>query len=947
MDRFAKLTGRRYRLFEYAGHPEADRIIVVMGSAVETIHETVDHLVQKGERVGLLKVRLFRPFDVAAFLEAIPKTVKRVTVLDRTKEAGSVGDPLWQDVVSAFAEGRRRGMRAGLPEPLMIAGRYGLSSKEFTPAMVKAIYDDLAKPEPRSHYTVGINDDVTHRSLPYDTSFDVEQADVVRAVFYGLGSDGTVGSNKNTIKIIGDDTDLFAQGYFVYDSRKSGSTTVSHLRFGPRPIRSSYLVKDASFIGCHQPTFLDRYDVVELARPGATLLLNVPWKPEEVWAHLTSELQTELIAKKIRLVVIDAVAVAEKAGMGKTLGTVMQACFFALSGVLPKTEAIAAIKKAIKKTFGKRGDVVVQRNYVAVDLAVESMHDVPIPAKVTATHVRPSVLADTGHAPPPFVQNVTATMIAGKGDTLPVSAFPVDGTWPVGTACFEKRSTALDLPQWDPAICIQCNKCSLICPHAAIRTQIFDTACLADAPPGFVSTIYKAKDHAGKGYVVQVAPDDCTGCGLCVAFCPVKDKTNPRHKAIDMVDATERKPIERPRFKFVSDLPAADRRTVSLDVKGSQLLQPLFEFSGACGGCGETSYVKLLSQLFGDRTIVANATGCSSIYGGNLPTTPWRADAKGRGPAWCNSLFEDNAEFGLGLRVSLDAKRNQAERLVRTLAGRVGDSLATAILEAKQDSDVGIEEQRARVVTLRDKLRAVEGPEAKVLDHLADALVRKCVWILGGDGWAYDIGFGGLDHVLATGANVNVLVLDTEVYSNTGGQQSKATPTGAAAKFAAAGKEGPKKDLALLATTYGHVYVARVAMGAKDKQTVDAFREAESWDGPSLIIAYSHCIAHGYDLVCGAEQQRLAVDSGVWPLFRYDPRRKAKGEAPMVLDSGSTSAKGKVAEYMRNEGRFRAVELQNPERFARLVQSAEQQAEQRLSLYQQLAGIKVPVGGAS
>ncbi len=945
MDRFATLTGRRYSLFDYVGHPEADRVIVVMGSAAEAVHETVEWLLARGERVGVLKVRLYRPFDVAAFLEALPKSAKRVAVLDRTKEAGAIGDPLWLDVVAALAEGRRRGMRAGMPEPIVVAGRYGLSSKEFTPGMVKGILDDLERSEPRSHYTVGIKDDVSHRSLDYDPDFEVEPPDVVRAVFFGLGSDGTVGSNKNTIKIIGEDTALFAQGYFVYDSRKSGSTTVSHLRFGPRPIRSTYLVRDASFIGCHHPQFLERYDVLELARHGATLLLNAPWKPEEVWDHLPSEVQSSILEKKLRVVVVDANSVAEEAGLAGTLGTVMQACFFALSEVLPKDAALDAIKGAIKKTYGKRGDVVVQRNFVAVDLAVRRMSEVPIPARVTSTRARPPVLTDLGRKPPSFVERVTAAMIAGKGDLLPVSAFPVDGTWPVGTAEWEKRSTALELPAWDPVVCIQCNKCALICPHAAIRTQVFDPARLAAAPEGFVSSTYKAKDHAGQAYVVQVAPDDCTGCGLCVAFCPAKDKSNPRHKAIDMVDAAARKPVERERFKFVSALPAVDRRTVHLDVKGSQLLEPLFEFSGACAGCGETPYLKLLSQLFGDRAVIANATGCSSIYGGNLPTTPWRTDANGRGPAWANSLFEDNAEFGLGLRLGLDAQRVQAQRLLRTLGSRVGDDLVGAILGASQEDDAGIEAQRGRVIALREKLRSVEGPEAATLERLADALVVKSVWIVGGDGWAYDIGFGGLDHVLASGANVNVLVLDTEVYSNTGGQQSKATPTGAAAKFAAAGKEVPKKDLGLLATVYGHVYVARVAMGAKDKQTIDAFREAESWHGPSLIIAYSYCIAHGYDLAHGADQQRLAVDSGVWPLFRYDPRRTERGEAPLVLDSTATPGKGRVSEYMRNEGRFRVVELQDPKRFERLVRSSEQQAERRVSFYQQLAGIKVPVAG--
>jgi pyruvate-ferredoxin/flavodoxin oxidoreductase len=942
MDRFAALAGRRYRLFDYVGHPQADRVIVMMGSGAEAAHETVEWLVARGERVGLVKVRLYRPFHMPSFVEAVPPTARAVAVLDRTKEPGAPGDPLWLDVVAAFAEARRLGLRAGRPEPLVTAARYGLSSKELTPAMVKAAFDELGAAAPRSHVTLGIVDDVTRRSLAHDPAFDLEPDDVVRAVFFGLGSDGTVGSNKNTIKIIGEETPLFAQGYFVYDSRKSGSTTVSHLRFGPRPIRSTYLVREASFIGCHHPQFLDRYDVLGLARQGATLLLNAPWKPSEVWARLPLEVQEELLRKRIKLVVVDAYGIADEVGLGRTLGTVMQACFFALSGALPREEGLEHIKKAIAKTYGKRGDVVVERNYAAVDLAVQRMHEVPLPAEPTATRRRPPPLADVGCAPPSFVQTVTAAMIAGRGDALPVSVFPVDGTWPTGTAQWEKRSTALELPAWDPAICIQCNKCSLICPHAALRTVVFDRSELSRAPEGFLSSVYKAKDHAGLAYVVQVTPDDCTGCGLCVAFCPAKDKSNPRHKAIDMVDAAERKALERPRFGFLGTVPPVDRKRVHLDVKGSQLLEPLFEFSGACAGCGETPYLKLVTQLFGDRAIVANATGCSSIYGGNLPTTPWGTNAEGRGPAWSNSLFEDNAEYGLGIRLAVDARRDHARRLLRTLSVQVGGELAAALLEGPQENEAQIEERRAQVEELRRKLATIEGPEARSLLEAAEYLVKKSVWIVGGDGWAYDIGFGGLDHVLASGTDVNVLVLDTEVYSNTGGQQSKATPTGAAAKFAASGKEVPKKDLALLATTYGHVYVARVAMGAKDKQTIDALLEAESWHGPSLVIAYSHCIAHGYDMAHGADQQRLAVESGVWPLFRYDPRRAMRGEPPVALDSGAEPPKVRVADYMRNEGRFRVVELQDPKRFARLARSAQEQAERRLSYYRQLAGIVLP-----
>ncbi len=948
MDLFAEETGRRYGLFDYVGHPQAERVVVLMGSGAEAAHEAVDWLVARGERVGLIKVRLYRPFHVPSFVACLPATVKALTVLDRTKEPGAVGDPLWLDVVAALAEARRLGLREGRPDPVVTAARYGLSSKEFTPAMVKASLDELAHPLPRSHVTLGIRDDVTHRSLPHDPAFDLEPDDVVRAVFFGLGSDGTVGSNKNTIKIIGEETELFAQGYFVYDSRKSGSTTVSHLRFGPRPIRSTYLVREARFVGCHHAMFLERYEVASLLAPGGTLLINAPWKPEEGWDRLPAEVQEQLLEKRAHLVTVDAHAIAEEVGLGRTLGTVMQACFFALSDVLPRAEALDRVKKAIQKTYGKRGEVVVRRNFDAVDLAVQRMNVIPVRDFVSNKRKRLPPLADLGRPAPPFVEHVTAAMLAGRGDDLPVSAFPIDGTWPTGTAEWEKRSTALELPAWDAGICIQCNKCALICPHAAIRTTVFDPVHLARAPEGMPSATYKAKEYAGQAYVVQVAPDDCTGCGLCVAFCPAKDRSNPRHKAIDMVDATPRKPFERERYRFFESLPPVDRTRVHLDVKGSQLLAPLFEFSGACAGCGETPYVKLLSQLFGDRAIVANATGCSSIYGGNLPTTPWRTDRDGRGPAWANSLFEDNAEFGLGMRVALDARRDHARRLLRTLSSDVGATLAGALLEGPQETEAHLRDRRAQVMQLRRSLAAVDGARSALAHELADAadyLVKKSVWIVGGDGWAYDIGFGGLDHVLASGLDVNVLVLDTEVYSNTGGQQSKATPTGAAAKFAASGKEVPKKDLALLATTYGHVYVARVAMGARDKQTLDAMLEAESWHGPSLVIAYSHCIAHGYDLSHGAEQQRLAVESGVWPLFRYDPRRAARGEPPVVLDSGTGETKARVVDYMRNEGRFRVVELQDPARFERLARSAQEQAERRLAFYRQLAGIQLPATG--
>jgi pyruvate-ferredoxin/flavodoxin oxidoreductase len=938
MAKFHALTGRRYDLVEYAGHPEAERVIVIMGSGAEATRETVEWLTARGERVGVLAVRLYRPFPAALLLEALPRTTRAIAVLDRTKEPGAPGDPLWLDVVAAVAEARRTRSLPLAAEPVVVAGRYGLSSKELTPAMLVAVFANLAADVPRSGFTLGIEDDVTHRSLPYDASVRIEAEDVVRAVVFGLGSDGTVGSNKNTVKIVGEGTSQFVQGYFVYDSKKSGSVTVSHLRFGPRPIRSTYLVDQAHLVACHHPQFLERLEIVECAAPGATLLLNAPWAPDEVWGRLPAEVRAGLVEKRMRLFVIDAYRVAEEVGLGKTLGTVMQAAFFLRSGVLPPAQALAAIKHSIEKSYGKRGDVIVKRNFAAVELAEARLVEIPVPAQAGGGIPRPPILANLGKAPPTFVERVTAVLMAGKGDRLPVSAFPVDGAWPVGTSMWEKRAIALELPQWDPDVCIQCNKCALICPHAAIRTKVFDPARLADAPAGMASTPYKAKEHAGQQYVVQVAPDDCTGCGLCVAFCPAKDKTNPRHKAIDMVAAVTTRETERARWSFVSDLPATERRRVHLDIKGSQLLEPLFEFSGACAGCGETPYVKLVSQLFGDRAIIANATGCSSIYGGNLPTTPWRTDAEGRGPAWANSLFEDNAEFGLGIRLAVDSHRARALARLHGLASQLGDELVTALTTADQHDEIGIADQRARVALLRERLRGLSSPEAHELGLLADYLVVKSVWIIGGDGWAYDIGYGGLDHVLATGANVNVLVLDTEVYSNTGGQQSKATPTGASAKFASAGKEIAKKDLGLLAMSYGHVYVARVALGAKDKQTLDALREAESWNGPSLVIAYSHCIAHGYDLVRGAEQQKLVVDSGIWPLYRFDPRRAERGEAALVLDS--VAGKTKVRDYMRNEGRFRVVELADPERFARAVTSVEQQAQRRLALYQQLAAVK-------
>lgn len=930
MDRLAEVTGRGYRLFDYHGHPQAERVIVLMGSGSEAVHETVDWLVARGEAVGVLKVRLYRPFSVKDFVAALPPSVRALAVLDRTKEPGAIGEPLYLDVVAALAEAGRR-------NTTVVGGRYGLSSKEFDPAMVRAVFDELAEERPRNHFTIGIVDDVTGTSLPWGKELDIEPDDVVRSVFFGLGADGTVGANKNSIKIIGEETEHYAQGYFVYDSKKAGAITISHLRFGPRPIRSSYLIKRANFVACHQFGFLDRYDVLDYAVPGATLLLNAPCAPAAVWERLPREVQNEIVDKRLKVYSIDAADVARRTGMGGRINAIMQTCFFALSGVLPREEAIAKIKQAIQKSYGRKGDEIVRRNFAAVDETLVHLHELAIPARATATRRRPPIVAEQA---PDFVKRVTAVMIAGKGDLLPVSAFPVDGTWPTGTAQWEKRNIAAEIPVWDPRICIQCNKCALVCPHAAIRAKIYPSDLLASAPAGFLFDDFKSQELKGLRYTIQVAPEDCTGCGLCVQVCPAKDKAVPRHKAIDMQPQPPIRERERENYAFFLALPEADRSSLKLDLKGSQLLQPLFEYSGACAGCGETPYVKLLTQLFGDRVLIANATGCSSIYGGNLPTTPYTTNREGRGPAWANSLFEDNAEFGLGMRLALDSHTRQARALLASLAPRLGDNLVRGLLDADQSSEQGIAAQRARVAELKPRLAEQPGDEAARLASLADYLVRKSVWIVGGDGWAYDIGFGGLDHVLSTHHDVNVLVLDTEVYSNTGGQQSKATPLGASAKFAFAGKETGKKDLGLMAMSYGHVYVARLAFGAKDTQTVSAFLEAESYPGPALLIAYSHCIAHGYDMALGAEQQRLAVGSGLWPLYRFDPRRMAAGEPPLKLDSGLP--RNSVAEFQRNETRFRMVEKMDPERFKRLLGKAEREAAERFAVYQQLAGLTIP-----
>ncbi|MFN8095103.1 MAG: pyruvate:ferredoxin (flavodoxin) oxidoreductase, partial [Vicinamibacteria bacterium] len=937
MEQFGELTGRSYKLFEYVGHPQAERVIVMMGSGAEVAHETVEHLVARGEKVGVLKVRLFRPFSIRHFAAALPSTVRAIAVLDRCKEPGAIGEPLYLDVVTAIREAREAGLSPLSVDPLVIGGRYGLSSKEFHPGHVKAVFDELVRREgPRNHFTVGIVDDVTHTSIEVDPEYDIESDERNRSVFFGLGADGTVGANKNSIKIIGEETENDAQGYFVYDSKKSGAITISHLRFGPGPIRSSYLIRKAGFVACHQFGFLEKYDMLEYAIPGGTFLLNAPFAKDEVWKNVPRKVQEQIVAKKLKLYAIDAYKVAEETGMGNRINSVMQTCFFAISGVLPREEAIGHIKKAIEKTYGKKGAEVVRRNFAAVDSTLENLHEIPVGAPTGNVKMRPTVPEDA----PDFVKRVQAVIIEGKGDLLPVSAFPIDGTWPTGTSQWEKRAIALEVPVWDEKICIQCNKCAFVCPHAAIRAKVYDGAGLDKAPATFKSIDFKGNEFKGKKYTIQVAPEDCTGCNLCVMICPAKDKSNPKHKAIDMAPMPPLREAEAKNYEFFLSLPDPKREEVKLDLKGTQFLQPLFEYSGACSGCGETPYIKLMTQLFGDRALIANATGCSSIYSGNLPTTPYTVNAEGRGPAWCNSLFEDNAEFGFGIRLAVDALHAQATSLLTKVNGQLGDNVVKALVEADMSTEAGIAAQRERVAALKKALAGVKGDEAQRLLGIADYLVKKNVWIVGGDGWAYDIGYGGLDHVLSTTRNVNILVLDTEVYSNTGGQASKSTPTGASAKFASAGKEVGKKDIGLMAMAYGHVYVARVAFGAKDVQTVKAFQEAESYDGPSLIIAYSHCIAHGYDMAYGAEQQKLAVDSGVWPLYRFDPRRPAQGLPPLQLDSGDPKVSAK--QYMRNETRFRMVEKLDPERFKRLLLSAEKQARQRVAIYKQLSGLTVP-----
>jgi pyruvate-ferredoxin/flavodoxin oxidoreductase len=933
MDKFKNVVGREYKLYQYYGAPDAERVIVMMGSGAETAQETVDYLRKKGEKIGLLKVRLFRPFAPDAFVSALPTSVKSIAVLDRTKEPGASGEPLYKDVVTAISESISGGLSALKGFPRIIGGRYGLSSKEFTPAQVKAVYDELAKAKPKNHFTVGIIDDVTNSSLDVDPLFSTEPDDVSRCIFYGLGADGTVGANKNSIKIIGEDTPNYAQGYFVYDSKKSGSTTTSHLRFGPRPIHSTYLITSANFVACHQWFFLEKFDVLKSAIPGATFLLNSIFGPEEVWDKLPRHIQKQLIDKKIRFYVIDGYKVAQSTGMGGRVNTIMQTCFFAISGVLPRDLAIEAIKSSIKKTYGKKGEQIVQQNFAAVDATLANLIEVKVPSKVTSTLEMPPLVADKA---PAFVKEVTAQIIGGLGDGLSVSKMPVDGTFPTGTAQWEKRNIALEIPVWDEITCIQCNKCAMVCPHATIRVKVFELDALKGAPASFKAVDYRGPEYKGMKYTVQVAPEDCTGCALCVEVCPAKNKSETRLKAINMMPQPPIRQQERVNYEFFLSLPEADRRTVKVDqVKGPQFLLPMFEYSGACSGCGETPYVKLATQLFGDRMVVANATGCSSIYGGNLPTTPWTFNNDGRGPAWSNSLFEDNAEFGMGMRLSIDKHNEMAREKVKALASTISESLATGILTADQSNEAGIYEQRERVAELKRKLQTIKTPEAMNLLSIADYLVKKSVWIMGGDGWAYDIGYGGLDHVLASGKNVNILVLDTEVYSNTGGQMSKATPRSAVAKFAAGGKPLAKKDLGMLAMTYGTAYVASVAMGYNDLQTIRAFLEAEAYDGPSLIIAYSHCIAHGIDMAKAMNNQKAAVESGHWPIYRYHPALAAEGKNPLKLDS--KAPKIRFDEYAYMETRYKMLTKSNPEEAKRLMLLAQKDVTRRWKIYDDLA----------
>ncbi|BAY23230.1 pyruvate flavodoxin/ferredoxin oxidoreductase domain-containing protein [Calothrix sp. NIES-2100] len=963
MDQFGDRTGRYYQIYEYHGAPDAERVIVIMGSGCETVHETVDYLNNQGEKVGVVKVRLYRPFDIARFVAVLPNTVQAIAVLDRTKEPGSAGEPLYLDVVAAIHEGwgNDRGTRglqdaeinfsasprlpfsvSSSPSPKIIGGRYGLSSKEFTPAMVKGIFDNLALPTPKNHFTIGINDDVSHTSLNFDPNFSTEPDSVVRAMFYGLGSDGTVGANKNSIKIIGEETDNYAQGYFVYDSKKSGSMTVSHLRFGLQPIRSTYLIDKANFIGCHHWGFLENIDILKAAIPGATILVNSPYDADTVWKQLPVKVQQQIIDKHLKLYVINANQVARSSGMGGRINTIMQVCFFALANVLPQAEAIAKIKQAIEKTYGKKGAEVVRMNLQAVDNTLANLHKVDIPQTIQQPKSQnENTQLDNA---PEFIREVLGKIMIWEGDDLPVSSLPADGTFPTGTTKWEKRNVAEEIPVWDEDVCVQCSKCVMVCPHSAIRAKAYQPSDLVNAPASFKSVDAKDRDFANQKFTIQVAPEDCTGCAICVNVCPAKNKTEPLKKAINMAQQLPLREQERKNWDFFLNLPNPDRRQLKLNqIRQQQLQEPLFEFSGACAGCGETPYLKLLTQLFGDRSVIANATGCSSIYGGNLPTTPWTTNAQGRGPAWSNSLFEDNAEFGFGFRLSLDKQAEFAAELLQKFSGEIDDNLIHPILNATQHTEADIWEQRERVELLQQKLDKILTTETdssrksqiQTLKALADYLVRKSVWIVGGDGWAYDIDFGGIDHVLASGRNVNILVMDTEVYSNTGGQSSKATPKAAVAKFAASGKPAPKKDLGLIAMTYGNVYVASVALGARDEHTLRAFLEAEAFNGPSLIIAYSHCIAHGINMTTGMNHQKSLIESGRWLLYRYNPELQKDGKNPLQLDM--RSPKQSVEQSMYQENRFKMLTKSKPEVAKQLLEQAQAEVDARWLMYQYLA----------
>ncbi|ESQ15174.1 MAG TPA: pyruvate:ferredoxin (flavodoxin) oxidoreductase [Chromatiaceae bacterium] len=937
MDKFAALTGRQYKLFEYVGAEDAERVILLMGSGIGAAQETVEHLAARGEKVGLIKVRLFRPFSTQHLLAALPVTATKLAILDRTKEPGADGEPLYKDVVTALALAVASGDMASMPT--VVGGRYGLSSKEFTPGMVKGVLDELAKDKPKNHFTIGIIDDVSHSSLDWDPMFKPDTGQSVTAcLFFGLGSDGTVSANKNSIKIISEETPNFGQGYFEYDSKKAGAVTISHLRFGPQPIDSTYLVGDdeASFVACHQPTFLTRYEMLDKAAPGGTFLLNSATPADKVWDDLPKSMQQHILDKQLKFYVVDAYGIAAQSGMGRRINTIMQTCFFAISGILPKDEAIAQIKKAVQKTYGKKGQGLLERNYKAIDATLAGLHQVNVPGQVTSSFERPPVVpADA----PEFVRNVTATLIEGRGNSLPVSLMPNDGTWPTATTRYEKRNIAMELPKWEEDLCTHCGKCPLVCPHAAIRAKVYPATLADTGPDTFQHVKIKGKDFPQDHHITyQVAPDDCTGCGLCAEVCPIRDRKDPKRKALNMLPAEERHDIEQANWDFFLSLPEYDRTQLDgTKIKHAMMMQPLFEFSGACVGCGETPYVKLATQLFGDRMLIGNATGCSSIYGGNLPTTPYAVNPEGRGPTWNNSLFEDNAEFGLGLRLAVDKQAEHARELVALLADTIGNDLADGLINADQSSEAGIFEQRARVAALQDKLKSIDAPQAQTLNGICEQLVKRSVWIVGGDGWAYDIGYGGVDHVLSAGRNVNMLVLDTEVYSNTGGQKSKATPMGAVAKFAAGGKATFKKDLAMMAMAYENVYVAQVAFGAKDMQTVRAFLEAESYDGPSLLICYSPCIAHGVDMSNNLRQQDMAVNSGHWPLFRYDPRKTASGANPLTIDSKMPSIP--YRDFLSSETRFSVLNRTNPDAAEGFLKLAQKHVESRYSLYEQMANL--------